>query len=675
MDYKGMRLFLTGLLMTAALRADTPTLMPMPVKAEKAAGALSIDATFTISATDPADPRFQAALTRFIAQVARQTGIMVTALKPVSGAATLQVEVAGRGPEYPTLGEDESYQINVAPTGARIKAATVDGALRALATFAQLIAPGPEGFRAPAMHIEDHPRFAWRGLMMDVSRHFMPVEVVERNLDAMAAVKLNVLHWHLSDDQGFRVESRLHPRLQLMGSDGMYYTQAEIRRVVAYARDRGIRVVPEFDIPGHTASWFPGYPELTAGKGPFEILRKFGVSDDVLDPTREWTYTFLDSFIGEMTPLFPDNYFHVGGDEVNGVQWNASPRIKAFAKAHSLKNARDIQVYFNQRIQKIVQKHGKIMIGWDEVLHPDLPKATVVQIWRNQGSLADAVRQGFRTILSWGYYLDHLSPAAYHYGIDPAGGPAEQLTAAQAAKILGGEACMWSELVDAETVDSRIWPRTAAIAERLWSQKDVTDVESMYTRLQAVSRMLEWTGVQHRADYAPMLSRLAGDRSNEPLRVLADASEALGLGPRSGGRYTTQTNLNRFVDAARAESESVRALEHTAARAAADPRANAADVMALREQFTRWAANDARFRPLAEGNALLTEIEPLSADLSALGAAGLRLLDALNGATPLPGDWLTQQNAELTRMLRPNAEVTLAAARVVKVLLDAASHK
>jgi len=315
------------------------------------------------------------------------------------------------------------------------------------------------------------------------------------------------------------------------------------------------------------------------------------------------------------------------------------------------------------------------MIGWDEVLHPDLPKATVVQIWRNQGSLADAVRQGFRTILSWGYYLDHLSPAAYHYGIDPAGGPAEHLTAAQAAKILGGEACMWSELVDAETVDSRIWPRTAAIAERLWSQKDVTDVESMYTRLQAVSRMLEWTGVQHRADYAPMLSRLAGDRSNEPLRVLADASEALGLGPRSGGRYTTQTNLNRFVDAARAESESVRALEHTAARAAADPRANAADVMALREQFTRWAANDARFRPLAEGNALLTEIEPLSADLSALGAAGLRLLDALNGATPLPGDWLTQQNAELTRMLRPNAEVTLAAARVVKVLLDAASHK
>jgi len=670
-----MRLFLAGLLTIAALRADAPALMPMPVRAESNTGALPIDAAFTVSASGAADPRLQAALTRFIARVARQTGIMVGARKPVAGAATLHVELGGRGPEYPTLGEDESYQLTVAPTGARIEAGTVDGALRGLETFAQLIAPGPDGFRAPAMRIEDHPRFAWRGLMMDVSRHFMPVEVVERNLDAMAAVKLNVLHWHLSDDQGFRVESRLHPRLQLMGSDGMYYTQAEIRRVVAYARDRGIRVVPEFDIPGHTASWFPGYPELTVGKGPFEILRKFGISDDVMDPTREWTYTFLDSFIGEMALLFPDKYFHVGGDEVNGKQWNASPRIQAFAKMHKLKNARDIQVYFNQRIQKIVQKHGKIMIGWDEVLHPDLPKATVVHIWRNQASLADAVQQGFRAILSWGYYLDHLSPAGYHYGIDPAGGPAEQLTAEQKAKILGGEACMWSELVDAETVDSRIWPRTAAIAERLWSQKNVADVEGMYTRLEAVSRMLEWTGVQHRANYAPMLSRLAADRPNEPLRVLADASEALGLGPRSGGRYTTQTPLNRFVDAARAESESVRALEHTAARAAADPKANAADVTALREQFTRWAANDARFRTLAESNALLAEIQPVSTDLSALGTAGLRLLDAWNGAAPLPADWLTQQNAEVTRMLRPNAEVTLAAARVVKVLLDAAGHK
>jgi hexosaminidase len=655
--------------------------MPMPVKAESNTGALTIDGKFTVSASGPADPRLEAALTRFIARVARQTGLIVAAKKPATGAATLHVEIAGHGlsrtgPEYPALGEDESYALNVTPDGAVIKAPAVDGALRGMETFAQLIAPGSDGFRAPAMQIEDHPRFAWRGLMMDVSRHFMPVDVVERNLDAMAAVKLNVLHWHLSDDQGFRVESRLHPRLQLMGSDGLYYTQAEIRRVVAYARDRGIRVVPEFDIPGHTASWFPGYPELTIGKGPFEILGKFGVSDDVMDPTREYTYAFLDSFIGEMALLFPDKYFHVGGDEVNGKQWNGSTRIQAFAKAHGLKNSRDLQVYFNQRIQKIVQKHGKIMIGWDEVLHPDLPKATVVHIWRNQAALADAVQKGYRTILSWGYYLDHLSPAGYHYGIDPMGGPAEQLTAEQQTKILGGEACMWSELVDAETVDSRIWPRMAAIAERLWSAKDVTDVDSMYTRLGAVSRMLDWTGVQHRGGYAPMLSRLAAERPNEPLRILADASEALGLGPRQrAGHYTTDKPLNRFVDAARPESESVRALEQAATRAAADPKANAADVVLLREQFTRWSTNDAQLDPLVEGNALLTEVKPLSVDLSAAGVAGLRLLDGLSGGSPLASDWLSQENTEVTRMLRPNAEVTLAAARVVKILLDAAQKQ
>ncbi len=273
-----MRLLLAGLSIAVVLHAEAPALMPMPVKAESGAGALAIDGKFTISAGGPADPRLEAALVRFIARVARQTGLIVAARKPVRGAATLLVEIAGRGPEYPALGEDESYQLNVTPDGARIQAPAVDGALRGMETFAQLIAPGPDGFRAPAIHIEDHPRFAWRGLMMDVSRHFMPVEVVERNLDAMAAVKLNVLHWHLSDDQGFRVESRLHPRLQLMGSDGMYYTQAEIRRVVAYARDRGIRVVPEFDIPGHTASWFPGYPELTGGQGSvrnFAQIRRY----------------------------------------------------------------------------------------------------------------------------------------------------------------------------------------------------------------------------------------------------------------------------------------------------------------------------------------------------------------------------------------------------------------
>lgn len=219
--------------------------MPMPSKVDTAADALAIDGKFTAAVTGITDARLDAALTRFLARISRQTGIFAIAVKAIAdGPVILRVECAARGPEYPTLGEDESYRLDVSPDGAIIKSATVDGALHGLATFAQLIGPGATGFRVPGIHIQDSPRFPWRGLMLDAARHWMPVDAVERNLEAMAAVKLNVFHWHLSEDQGFRVESKLYPRLQQMGSDGDYYTQAEIRQVVAYARDRGIRVVP-----------------------------------------------------------------------------------------------------------------------------------------------------------------------------------------------------------------------------------------------------------------------------------------------------------------------------------------------------------------------------------------------------------------------------------------------
>jgi len=658
----------------AARAAEPPALMPLPLKLEAGAGALGIDQKFTVAAT-LADPRLESALNRLVARLSRQTGMAIPRGKPAPGRhATLRVECAARGALYPTLGENESYRLEVSPVAALLKAATVDGALRGLETFAQLVQPGAGGFEAPAVGIDDQPRFPWRGLLMDVSRHWMPVEVVERNLDAMAAVKLNVFHWHLSDDQGFRVESKRYPRLQQFGSGGHYYTQAEIRAVVAYARERGIRVVPEFDMPGHTLSWFPGYPRLAGGPGPFEIGGDYGIYDPVMDPSREETYAFLDGFVGEMATLFPDPYFHVGGDEVNGRQWTQSARIKAFAKQHRFKDARHIQLYFSQRIRQILARHGKTMVGWDEILQPGLGSSTVIETWRGRASLAESVRQGYRGILSWGYYLDHLSPASFHYGIEPLAGDAAQLTPAQVSHILGGEACMWAELVSAETVDSRIWPRLAAIAERLWSAQDVTDVDSMYRRLEAVSRMLEWTGIQHRSNYVPMLDRLSGNHFAPPVRVLADACEALGLGPRHVDRITTETPFNRMVDAARPESESVRALELAAARVAAEPAAAAADVAALRAQFTRWAANDRDFEPLAQANSLLEELKPISKDLSAVGALGLRLLDIIATDRPAPPDWLASQDTELKRMLEPDADLRLAAVRPVRILLDRAAR-
>ncbi len=353
-------------------------------------------------------------------------------------------------------------------------------------------------------------------------------------------------------------------------------------------------------------------------------------------------------------------------------QWNASARVQAFAKAHNLKDADAIQAYFNQRVQKLLQKRGKILVGWDEVLHPDLPKDIVVQSWRGQKSLAEAAAKGYRGILSWGYYLDHLSPASFHYGVDPMAGDALSLPADAQARILGGEACVWTEYMTAETVDSRIWPRAAAIAERFWSPPESSNQASMYDRMERVSGQLESTGVQHRANFTPMLDRMAGGKAPEALRVLADAVEGLGLSQRARARqYTSLVPMNRLADAARPESERVRALEIEARKAIADPKGSTLEIADLRAQFTRWAANDADFRAAMGDNPLLTELQGLSRDLSAAGAAGLKLLDYLEKGEKAPDPFVSTQDVEFTRMHRPNAEVSLAAVRPVKLLLDA----
>lgn len=589
----------------AALAAE-PALMPMPVTMTAASGTFPINANFVVDTTGSGNAaRLAPVVSWFVARIQRETGVPFSPQPPAAAdAKTLKIQCVG-GPSYPTLGEDESYTLDVSDAGATIKSATVEGAIHGLATFAQLIVPGPDGFQIAGVHIEDKPRYQWRGIMMDVCRHWMPVEVVERNLDAMAAVKMNVLHWHLSEDQGFRVESKKYPKLQQMGSDGAYYTQAQIKEIVEYARNRGIRIVPEFDMPGHTGAWFPGYPELASRPGPFTLGGRGGGGGGggggAMDPTKETTYTFLDGFIGEMVQLFPDAYWHVGGDEVSANVWPANAAIAAYMKAHNIADSRALQVYFNQRLLKIVQKYHRTMVGWDEILAPGLPTDAVIHSWRDQRSLYQAAVEGHRAIMSWGYYLDHLSPAGYHYGIDPltpappapngrgaSAAPPPTLTPEQAARIMGGEACMWAELVGPNTVDSRIWPRSAAIAERLWSPKEVNDVDSMYARLAVVSRNLEFTGIVHRSYSQPMLDRLAGDHPSGPVKVVADAVEALGLGTGRNGRPGVWGSFNRFVDAVPADSELVQSMELAAKRLLANPSGDKGDASMLRVQFQTW---------------------------------------------------------------------------------------
>src|SRR5579862_4134429 len=281
-------------------------LIPMPGGIQAEEGRLEVRQDFRVALDGYTEPRLERAAARLTGRVARLTGMSIPAPGAApSPAAALVVRTAAESKPVQALGEDESYQLTVDASRAVITAANPLGALHGMETFFQLITSTEFGWGVPAVSINDRPRFPWRGLLLDVSRHFMPLDVIRRNLDGMAAVKLNVFHWHLSDDQGFRVESKTEPKLTGLGSDGLYYTQEEVKGIIEYARDRGIRVVPEFDIPGHTTSWLVGYPELASGTGPIPILRTWGYSNASMDPTKPEVFDFLERVLGEMAALFP----------------------------------------------------------------------------------------------------------------------------------------------------------------------------------------------------------------------------------------------------------------------------------------------------------------------------------------------------------------------------------
>ncbi len=664
------------LMSSSAAEQQQLNLMPMPASVQMQTGQLVIDPSFSVGISGHSDAQLQRGVERFLDDLRRQTGMPPLDMKVTNPAqAKLVVHCEHESKAVQELGEDESYSLEISAAGAKLDATTTLGIMRGLETFLQLVQTTSDGFAAPAITIHDKPRFPWRGLMIDVSRHFIPLDILKRNLDGMAAVKLNVFHWHLSDNQGFRVESKKFPKLTEMGSDGLFYTQDEVRDLIAYAHDRGIRVVPEFDMPGHSTAWFVGYPELASGPGPYQIERKWGVFDPAINPAEERTYKFLDSFIGEMANLFPDQYFHIGGDEVNGKEWDANPNIQAFMRAHGLKTNQDLRAYFNTRVQKIVSKHGKTMVGWDEILRPNLPKDIVVQSWRGQDSLAAAARRGYRGILSYGYYLDLMWPASRHYAVDPVSGAAANLTPEEEQRILGGEACMWSEYVSPENLDSRIWPRAAAIAERLWSPQDVTDGNSMYQRLENVSGWLDWLGLTHNSSYGTMLRRIAGSNDISSLQTFTDVVEPVKDYTReeiATVEATSLSPLNRVIDAARPESDTARHFADLVDALMGD-QADSKAKQGVRTLLIRWRDNQANLQALETQSFLLQEIVPLSQDLSAVAATGLQALDYLDRGERAPDAWATQQFALLAEAQKPKAQLLLMIVPSVQKLVEASS--
>jgi hexosaminidase len=680
---RGLGLFMLGVLMLSPLtkaQEQRPLyLMPVPSSVQFGTGRLLVDSKFSVGSAGYSEPRLDRAIERFLRQLSRQTAIPLSGKPTVPAKAVLVIHTDHAGKEIQELGEDESYVLEVSASGAKLNAPTPLGTLHGLQTFLQLVEVSPDGFAAPAVTINDKPRFPWRGLMIDSARHFVPLDVIKRNIDGLEAVKMNVFHWHLSENQGFRVESKKFPKLHEMGSDSLYYTQEEIHDLIEYARDRGIRTVPEFDVPGHSTAWFVGYPELASGPGPYEIERRWGVFDPAFDPTSEKTYKFLDQFFGEMAKLFPDHFFHVGGDEVNGKQWDANPKIQEFIKDHGLKNNEALQSYFNKRLEPIVSKHGKSMVGWDEVLDPALPKDIVIQSWRGPDSLAAAAKQGFRGILSNGYYLDLGWSAARHYAVDPLSGVAANLSPEEKARVLGGESCMWAEYINPENIDSRIWPRNAAIAERLWSPQEVTDAASMHMRMEALANRLEWLGLTHKSYHRQMLQRIAGPSSSEEFNALSTLASVVepvkdyAREETATAEATSATPLNRLVDAVPLESASARHFGELVDKFVAATCHDSASEARLRAQLAAWRDNDAKLHPLAERSFLVKEVSATSQDLSMLGTIGLAALDFIAKAQRAPDDWKAQELGLIQQIQKPKGQLLLMPAPAVQKLVEAAS--
>ena len=670
-----MRLFwlFTGVFIFCILSspAQQHSLMPVPAMLTWGGQQFRIDKSFHVVMKDTVSSRAGKAVVRFLRRLDDRCHIFIEknfhkAVEKSKGPFLL-IDYSRKGDLKP--GEDESYTLTVTGDQAHLSATTDIGVLHGLETLLQLVKNDNNGFYWQGVTVSDQPRFVWRGLLIDVCRHFSPMEVILRNIDAMAMVKMNVLHLHLSEDQGFRIESKVFPKLHLMGSNGDYFTQEQIKTIISYAADRGIRVVPEFDMPGHATSWLVGHPELASAPGPYTIEKKFGVFDPTIDPTNKQTYKFLKKFLAEMCRLFPDEYFHIGGDENNGKQWDANPQIQEFMHKNELRSNHELQNYFNRKVQAILQKNGKKMIGWDEILQPGLPSDAVIQSWRGKEGLNDAAVKGYQVILSNGYYIDLVQPAWKHYTNDPL--PSEtELTKEQQKLILGGEATMWAELVTPETIDSRIWPRTAAIAERLWSPREVNNVPDMYRRLAEISIRLEETGLLNLKNQDMMLRRISGRKNIDALKRLVNLVEPLEEYKRhsQGIAYSTDLPFTRMPDIAFPESDDAREF-----KVLCDKYVKGRDStveIAIRNYLTLWMQNHDSLLEIAVGNPALVEWIRLSQTVKSVAVIGLESLDKMRANGNIESDWTAASNVVLTEAALPVMECELMIVEPVKMLFQ-----
>ncbi|MTI38784.1 beta-N-acetylhexosaminidase [Fulvivirga lutimaris] len=648
--------------------------MPMPANIKAGNGKLLIDKNFSISLEGRYDERLTKEASRFLRRLDQKSGRFFIQHKVTGETENAELVISVSQPGEIKLHEDESYSITVSPTKIDLKAKTDLGAIRGLETLLQSIEVEEGNYYFKSLIINDNPRFAWRGLMLDVSRHYMPMDVIYRNLDAMAAVKLNVLHLHLSDDQGFRFQSKTFPKLTEVASDGLYYTHQELRDIISYADQRGIRVMPEIDVPGHATAMLVAFPELGSKDTTYTLERYAGIFDPTLDPTKDEVYVFLKALFEEMSTIFTDDFFHIGGDENMGKHWTESKSIQEFKKKHNLADNHDLHTYFNLRLQKVLAELGKRTMGWEEIMTTKMPKSAVIHSWRgeNEGtaarkSLNEAAKSGYETILSNGYYLDLMYSTADHYLVDPIPEGSE-LSDEEKKRILGGEMCMWSELVVPETIDSRLWPRAAAIAERLWSPGSVNDVDDMYRRLEIIGLELEELGLKHYTARSVILRKLTKGHDITPLRTLVEVVEPMkGYTRNPGGTmYATYSPFSLWADAATADAKVAREFNNNVNLYLAGN----FDAKGLAEQLTLWKKNHTKVLSLIERSPVLLEIKELSENLSITATIGLEAIAFIEKDIALPAKWYETSKKSLEAALENGGRTELQVISGIKMLVN-----
>ncbi|PUA27998.1 MAG: N-acetyl-beta-hexosaminidase [Cellvibrio sp. 79] len=734
-------------------QAEPLPLMPWPQSVEQQQGQLQLGNKWLVSIDAKKNSEIKAALKRILKRVERQTGQKIQWKLVAADRANLIINVNQVAPISNFIKDwDESYQLTISTNKVTLSANQSLGILRGFETFLQLIGHQQQKIQLPVVSIQDQPRFKWRGLLLDTSRHFFSVNTIKRQIDAMAAAKYNIFHWHLTDDQGWRFESRKYPKLHKLASDGEYYSRQQIREIVSYARERGIQVLPEIDVPGHASAIAVAYPELMSAPGPYAMEYRWGVHKPLLNPANEKVYEFVDGLVAEAVELFPFEYLHIGGDEVDPEHWNTNPDIQEFMKKNELKDSRALQAYFNQRVQKILQQRQRKMIGWDEIQHKDLPKDIVIHSWRGPDGVSDAVSHGFQAILSTGYYLDQPQYSSYHYRNDPippqpvevnlsekdslsswrfemprkrgkpvtgtfsligegdnarvlvdftgksrreavlhtynrksasfsldtwmgpvrfnavfsenklsaaakndlrnkyilsgtmlVGNapyvisgekisdnlslqkdarsgknkeakfaesdaqkklpktePVAHLGAKEEALILGGEAALWAEIVDEQSIDLRLWPRAFVVAERLWSARSLQDEKGMYVRLNQVASWAEKsTGLQHKYQQQIALKKLLGDKASateiQAVETFMQLLEPVHYYHRQHEKsayetYSKADSLNRLVDALPAENEALRQFNLQLESWLSNPQVNDG-YSELKARLLLWAEN------------------------------------------------------------------------------------